>query len=164
VDKTSPGKKDDVGRSKRKQTIRRGRAEDGSQDACVNCPALCCHDLAIPIDRLRLKEDIEDLKWQLRYDTVHVAIRHRRWYLVVNGRCIYLDENDLCTIYARPPETCRNHNPPDCERFGRWYEYWIDSPDSLDKYLRGKRRGLSRPSPHCSLGRLVGHESRKKKQ
>jgi len=141
--------------SRRKAAIARGRAREGSQTACADCPALCCHDLAIPIDRPRLREDIDDLKWKLRYDTVHVAIRNRRWYLVVNGRCIYLDENNLCTIYEQRPDTCRNHNPPDCERFGRWYQYWIDSPDGLDEYLAGKRRKYGRHSLHCSRGRLL---------
>jgi len=144
-----------TGEETRREVIRKGRTQGGSQSACVNCPALCCHDLAIPIDRPRLREDIDDLKWKLRYDTVHVAIRHRRWYLVVNGRCIYLDKHNLCTIYERRPDICRDHNPPECERFGRWYQYWIDSPDGLDEYLAGKRRKYRRHSPYCSRGRLL---------
>jgi uncharacterized protein len=151
-------------RERRRETIRKGRSQDGSKSACISCPALCCHDLAIPINRPRLKADIDDLKWQLRYDTVHVAIRHQQWHLVVNGRCIYLDDNDLCSIYDQRPPTCRNHNPPGCERFGRWYHYWIDSPEQLDAYLAGKRRALNRPSPHCSRGRLIGHPSKKAKK
>jgi Fe-S-cluster containining protein len=142
---------------KTRTRLMKGRSKGGSKRACTNCPALCCHDLAIPIDRPRLKEDIDDLKWQLRYDVVHVAIRHRQWYLAVNGRCIYLDRNDLCTIYDERPPTCREHNPPDCEKYSRWYEYWIETPEQLDSYLSGKRRGLSRPSPHCSRGRLLNN-------
>jgi uncharacterized protein len=151
-------------KAKRNEAIKRGKAKGGSKQPCANCPALCCHDLAVPIDRPRLKADIDDLKWQLRYDNVHAAIRNRRWYMVINGRCIYLDDHDLCTVYDSRPETCRDHNPPQCERFGRWYQYWLDSPEQLDAYLGGKRRGLNRSSQHCSRGRLLGHGRKKRKK
>jgi len=139
----------------------RGRTEDGSKRACVNCPALCCHDLALAIERPRLKGDIDDLAWQLHYDTVHVAIRHRQWYLVVNGRCIYLDKNNLCTIYDQRPANCRDHNPPECEKYGLWYETWIETPDELRAYLRGKYTKHRRSSRHCSRGRLLKDKRKK---
>ena len=141
--------------TKTRKRMMRGRSKDGSKHACVDCPALCCHDLAIPIERPRLKDDIVDLEWQLRYDTVHVAIRHRQWYMVVNARCIYLDKHNLCKVYNDRPATCREHNPPDCEKYSRWYQYWTETPDELVSYLTGKRRGLSQPSRHCSRGRLL---------
>jgi Fe-S-cluster containining protein len=140
----------------KKNAIARGRTREGSRRACVDCPALCCHDLAIEILRPRLREDIDNLKWHLHFDTVHVAIRHRQWYLVVNGRCIYLDENNLCTIYDRRPDTCRDHNPPDCEKYGLWYHVWIETPDELEDYLKGRWKKRQRSSPHCSRGRLLG--------
>jgi len=79
------------------------------------------------------------MKWYLQYDTVSVAIRHHRWYLVVAGKCIYLDDHNLCTIYDRRPERCRRHRPPDCERFGAWYDTLITTPEELDAYLAGMR-------------------------
>ncbi len=123
--------------SKRKDAIKKGRTKEGSPSTCIDCPALCCHDLAIFIHRPRTKSDIDDMKWHPQYDSVSVAIRHRRWYLVVGGKCIYLDDDNLCTIYDRRPERCRRHGAPDCERFGPWYDTLTATPGELDAYLAG---------------------------
>lgn len=107
---------------------------------CNSCPALCCYDLAMHTTRPRTKDEIDNLKWHVQYDTVHVAVRSHRWYIVVKGRCQYLDKDNRCTIYARRPQTCRRHMPRDCERFGKWYDHWISSPEELDKFLNKRRR------------------------
>ena len=121
---------------KAKTKTRNRRARN---DVCLKCPSICCRDLAIFVHRPRTKSDIDDMKWYLQYDTVSVAIRHHRWYLVVAGKCIYLDDHNLCTIYDRRPERCRRHRPPDCERFGAWYDTLITTPEELDAYLAGMR-------------------------
>ncbi len=113
---------------------------------CLDCPSLCCHDLAMPITKPRTKYELEEMRWQLRYDTVHVAIRNLRWHLVVKGRCIYLDDDNMCTIYQRRPQRCRRHNPPDCERFGPWYDTLITTPEDLDAYLKKEKRKRTRRS------------------
>lgn len=106
---------------------------------CERCPALCCKDLSIRILRPRTKQEIEDLKWQLRFDTVRIYIRGRRWYQLIKGRCMYLDENDRCKIYDERPDMCRNHNPPDCEFFGTFYDVMLESPADLEAYLNRPR-------------------------
>jgi Fe-S-cluster containining protein len=138
------------------------RESQGSQDACVDCPALCCHDLTTPIDRPRKREDIDDLRWYLHYTHVHVAIVRRQWHIVYEGRCRYLDDDNLCTIYETRPEKCRTHGPPVCEKFNVWYDYWIDTPEELEDYLKGDRERFRRESPHCSRGRLLGKTKRKR--
>ena len=107
---------------------------------CNGCPSACCHDLAIVMTRPRTRDDIDYYKWHLHYDAVSIAIRNRRWHLVVKGRCIYLDAADLCTIYDRRPEKCRRHNPPDCERFGSWHDTLLETPEQLEDFVGRKKR------------------------
>ena len=107
---------------------------------CHDCPAKCCHDLVIVIDKPKSKSDIEHYKWQLQYDTVRIAITGKKWHTVYEGRCIYLDENNLCTIYDRRPKKCRKHNPPDCEHFGPWYDVLIETPEELAEYLKAEKK------------------------
>ncbi len=109
--------------------------KDGSYEVCKECPSICCHDLAMEIYRPRTKHDIENCKWYLHFDTVDIRIRNGRWHLNIKGRCKYLDENDMCTIYDRRPQKCRDHNPPDCERFGKWYDVNLTEPEDVDWYL-----------------------------
>ena len=107
---------------------------------CNECPSICCTNLALSILKPNTKAEIEDLKWLLRFDTVKVYIRHNRWHEWVQGRCMYLDEHNLCTIYDHRPSKCRNHNPPNCEKFGDFYDVIFNTPDELEDYLKQKKR------------------------
>jgi Fe-S-cluster containining protein len=114
---------------------------------CDDCPALCCHDLSIEIKRPRTRHEIDDLKWRLNYDTVGIYLRNRRWHMVVKGRCQFLDEANLCTIYDRRYDICRDHTPPYCEKYDDWYDVMFTHPDELEAYLRAQRRGEKVPMP-----------------
>ena len=115
------------------------------QPGCVGCPALCCKDLAINILKPRTRQEIEELKWQLQFDTVRVFIANKRWHMLVQGRCVYLSPNNLCTIYEDRPDKCRRHNPPHCERYGEFYDVMLETPDDLEAHLaREKRRRAAR--------------------
>jgi len=107
---------------------------------CINCPALCCKDLAIMIIKPETKTEINQLKWYLHFDTVNIFIRNHKWYLMIKGKCIYLNRKNLCKIYNTRPLKCRRHRPPSCERFGRFYDTLISKPDGLENYLKGKKR------------------------
>ncbi|MDP8289495.1 MAG: YkgJ family cysteine cluster protein [Candidatus Susulua stagnicola] len=111
-----------------------------SKKECMECGAICCENLAMIIGRPENKKEIEDLRWQLHFDTVKVYIHHRRWYLWVKGKCMYLTRNRRCKIYDQRPEKCRQHNPPDCEHFGDFYDILISTPDELDQYLKSKKK------------------------
>ncbi len=111
---------------------------------CGQCPALCCKNLSIRILRPRTRAEIEDLKWQLQFDTVSIYIRKNRWYQLVEGRCIYLGEDDRCKVYPVRPDMCRRHNPPDCEFFGKFYDVLIETPDRLEDYLADRRKKARR--------------------
>lgn len=112
--------------------------------SCYRCPSLCCNNLAMEIGRPTNKAEVEDLKWQLQFDTVKVFIRHRRWHLLVKGVCMYLSKSGLCTIYDQRPERCRKYNPPECERHGKFYDRMITTPKQLERYLETKK---NKPNP-----------------
>ncbi len=131
--------------SKKRKTVskRKRKGEIRTNALCDDCPAKCCHKLLIPFNKPRTGSDIEYYRWHLQYDTVSIAVRSHRWYLVIEGRCIYLDENDLCTIYDRRPDTCRLHNPPDCEHYGEWCDRLYETPEELQAWYdkeKAKRR------------------------
>ena len=106
-----------------------------SHKDCTGCPAICCHNLAMHIGRPSNKEEREELKWQLQFDSVKVYIRNRRWYQLVHGKCMHLDTKNRCTIYDKRIDKCKLHNPPHCERYGKFYNIMINNPGELDKYI-----------------------------
>lgn len=115
-----------------------------SKRECSSCPALCCEGLTIDITKPRTKEDVEILMWKLQYENVGVYILNKRWHLFIEGRCGYLDDNDLCTVYKERSDICRRHNPPDCERFVEWYDVFFETPEELQEYLEKERRRIKR--------------------
>jgi Fe-S-cluster containining protein len=119
-----------------KLKMKKKRAKKTTKPECGDCPAMCCHNLSIKILKPRTRDEIEELKWHLHYDTVQVYILNKRWHLYVQGRCRYLDSKNLCTIYGRRPDKCRQHNPPDCERFVGFYDVMLSTPEELERHLR----------------------------
>lgn len=112
--------------------------------ACDGCRALCCRDLNMGIAAPRAKDEKEDLLWQVQFDTVRIYIRNRRWYLLVKGDCMYLDKNDRCTIYDERPDKCRNHLPPECERFGDFWDIMFNTPDELAAFFKKRESAAKR--------------------
>lgn len=103
---------------------------------CGPCPAICCTNLALAIGKPVNQAEVEDLKWQLHFDTIKVYVLNRHWYQWVEGRCMYLSKNNKCNIYAHRPDKCRKHNPPNCENHGSFYDIMFSTPDELEKYLK----------------------------
>ena len=120
------------------RSTQKSSKKKNSPDVCLDCPAYCCHDMAMMIPKPQTRSEIREYKWYLHYDTVKLAIRNHRWYLVVKGRCIYLDKNNMCTIYDKRPYRCRKHMPPDCEKFSKWYDTLFETPEELEEYFVGK--------------------------
>ncbi len=117
------------------------KAKEKTKYSCKDCPAICCRNLAMDIGKPENQAEVEDLKWQLHFDTVQVYIRNRRWYQLVEGRCMYLNSKDKCDIYSDRPLKCRQHNPPGCERFGKFYDVMLSVPEDLVDYLSKSRSG-----------------------
>jgi uncharacterized protein len=111
---------------------------------CRQCPATCCKNLAMSIGKPVTSKEIADLKWQLHFDTVKVYIHKHHWYQLVEGRCMYLGKDNRCTIYEKRPAICRKHNPPNCERFGDYYDTMFNTPEDLETYLINKKRSRSK--------------------
>ncbi len=121
---------------------RRGNAVlKKESNVCLDCEATCCRDLAVMITRPRTRDEIDALKWQLHFDTVRVFIRNRRWHVLTKGKCIFLSPENLCTNYEERSEICRDHQPPDCERYGEFYEVLIETPEELETHLARPRKG-----------------------
>lgn len=140
----------DKRKKKPSQSVARARAKalrqrvQISDSACRACPALCCYNLAISVTKPRTKQELQEFRWQLYFDTVRVFITSHRWHLLVDGKCIYLDRNNTCKIYEDRPDKCRRHNPSDCERFGPYYDVLISTPEELDAYFAKEKRRKAR--------------------
>ncbi|MCK4916823.1 MAG: YkgJ family cysteine cluster protein [Candidatus Omnitrophica bacterium] len=117
----------------------KSKSSEPDNKYCKKCSAICCKNLAVEINRPRNKFEVENLKWQLHFDTVKVYLHNRKWHQLVEGTCIYLSKDDRCTIYETRPDKCREHNPPECEFFGKYYDIMFNNPQELTDYLKSKK-------------------------
>ena len=116
-----------------------------TQNVCIEkCSAICCNDLAVEIHKPVTKAEKEELRWHLFFVGVKVYIRNRRWHVFYHSRCRYLSKDNLCTIYDRRPERCRNHNYPDCELQGKFYDIMLENPEQFDKYFAKEKARIQR--------------------
>jgi hypothetical protein len=96
----------------------------------------------------KTKLDRENLVWQMHFVNTKFFIRARKWYELSLGDCRYLDGKDRCTVYERRPDVCRNHNPPECERYGDIFDVMFDTPEDLLAHFqktRDKKNGKRKP-------------------
>ncbi|MDJ0841414.1 MAG: YkgJ family cysteine cluster protein [Acidobacteriota bacterium] len=109
--------------------------ENPDDSRCRGCTALCCHNLTLPAPPPATPEALQDLLWRLHFDTVRLCIIDGNWFMIVSGRCTFLGDDNMCTIYETRPEQCRKYNPPFCERYMNPYEVVFHSPQELKDYL-----------------------------
>jgi hypothetical protein len=109
------------------------------KETCEGCPALCCKGLEKDIPSPKTKLDRENLVWQAHFVNTKFFIRDRKWRELSLGDCRYLDSANLCTVYEKRPDVCRNHNPPECERFGEIFDVMFDTPEDLLAHFQKAR-------------------------
>lgn len=99
----------------------------------------------MPATRPRTRYEIDLMKWYLHFEKVAIFIRSHRWFVLIDGsKCMYLDDKGMCSNYDQRMDVCREHNPPECEKFGEFYDVMMTRPADLDAYLnkaKKKRRG-----------------------
>ncbi len=115
-----------------------------SVQGCDGCPGLCCNGLEESIIRPRTKKEIADISWQLHFENINFFIRNKRWYQLILGRCIYLDDDKMCTIYDKRPDICKDHNPPACEYHGSIYDTLFTTPEDLKKWIAKEEKRKKR--------------------
>jgi len=111
---------------------------------CNGCPGECCQNLSIWVGAPQTKAELEDLMWEVRFDTVRIYIRNRKWYLLVKGRCMYLNKNYFCDIYSERPDKCRDHVPQNCEKYGQFWDVMINTPEELEAFMKKRKQAAKR--------------------
>jgi Fe-S-cluster containining protein len=110
-----------------------------SLSACRGCEALCCHDLWLRMTPPATEEELASVRWRLHFENIEFHIRDGQWTMRIKGRCRYLGDDSMCTIYDQRPKPCRVHLPPHCQRYRYMEERLLvlARPEDLDAYVAG---------------------------
>lgn len=111
------------------------------------CGAKCCRYITVFLPAPRRKVDFDELSWFLAHEGVTVYVRGRRWHLEVATPCRYLTPDNLCAIYERRPDVCRQHDPRECENAASLdHSLHFSTKEEFDRWwaMRRKRQGQRR--------------------
>ncbi|HZM15185.1 MAG TPA: YkgJ family cysteine cluster protein [Candidatus Krumholzibacteria bacterium] len=83
---------------------------------CARCTALCCQYVSTEIDAPTTAKDFDNIRWYLMHPGVRVFVEEAgSWFLQFMSRCENLGADNLCRIYDRRPQICRDLQPTSCE-------------------------------------------------
>jgi Fe-S-cluster containining protein len=106
-----------------------------SLPGCRGCTALCCHDLWLALAPPRSPDEVADVKWRLHFEGVEIHVSGAEWLMRVKGRCRYLGDDNMCTVYEQRPRHCRDHRPPYCQRYIDGRPIVLKCPEDVDAYM-----------------------------
>ena len=105
---------------------------------CDRCTALCCRYFALGIDDPETPEDYDDIRWYLAHENVHVFIEDDDWYLSIQTRCQFLQDDNRCGIYEDRPKICREYTTDNCDYWTGQYDFqqYFTKPEQLEAYAQ----------------------------
>ncbi len=105
---------------------------------CDRCSALCCRYFALGIDEPETPEEFDDVRWYLAHENVHVFVEDGDWYLAVQTKCQYLQDDNRCGIYEDRPKICREYSTENCDyHIGQYdYDQYFICPTQLEAYAQ----------------------------
>jgi len=125
-----------------------------SSDKCAACAGKCCRYTLVDLPAPRSRLDFNNYAWYLAHEDIEIYYDDKKWYLAVNNRCRYLDENNRCMIYEKRFEACRDHTDENCE-FDSDYvaDLIFDDPFQLLEFAekRFKKKGNKKTKRKITL-------------
>ena len=123
------------GKSKKKTKI-----EVTSETKCSYCPgSKCCNYFTEQVQTPRTKKDFDHLLWQLAHGNTQLYKDDEGWFLLVNNKCNFLQDDGRCGIYETRPAVCREYTNTFCELdqpAEEGFDLFFDGYESLLKYCK----------------------------
>lgn len=112
--------------------------KDENNKTCKSCEGKCCKYVAIEIDTPEDLEDLENIRWYVLHKNINVYVdEDYQWHVEFLTPCEHLGENNLCQIYEKRPEICREYNTDECLFHNNYEEkYTFNKLEDVDKYIK----------------------------
>jgi Fe-S-cluster containining protein len=109
---------------------------------CARCMAVCCHYVSQEIDAPTTAKDFDVFRWYLMHPGVRLYVDgNSDWFLQFESRCRFLGDDNLCTIYDKRPQICRDLSPEKCEfALGPGDQHYFTTLEEFDTWLDEKQR------------------------
>jgi len=90
---------------------------------CSSCKGNCCRYVVIEIDKPETLEDLDFVKWYVCHKNVNVFVDDdNEWHVEFLTPCEFLGEDNLCQIYEKRPQICRDFSVDECPHHNEYIE------------------------------------------
>ena len=110
---------------------------------CLTCRSACCRYITVKIPGPRSILDFDNLLWQLSHHDIQAFKDSDGWHLLINNKCVNLQKDGKCAIYAKRPFACRDHSADACEYeapIAKWAAQFFENAEALESFCRKKYR------------------------
>ena len=116
------------------------KIEVTTETKCGYCPgSKCCNYFTEKVETPRSKQDFDHLLWQLAHGNTQLYKDDEGWYLLINNKCNFLQDDGRCGTYETRPSVCREYKNDFCELdqpAEEGFDLFFDGYESLLKYCR----------------------------
>ncbi len=134
-----------------KKPRRPKKSDVPADELCGYCSGKCCRYFALPIDKPTNYEEFDFVRWYLYHERAAVFVEDGTWYLLVFNECKELGDDNLCRVYEKRPQICREYSTEKCEYDDLFiFEQYFETPDQVEEYAEavlGPRPGASLRTP-----------------
>jgi len=82
---------------------------------CARCIGKCCRYALVDLPAPRSRIDFDNYAWYLAQENTTTHYDEGKWYICIQTKCRYLDDDNKCTIYSKRFQPCRDHSDDNCE-------------------------------------------------
>ena len=115
------------------------------KNPCLKCKNKCCNYILTQIQQPRTKREIDEARWMLLHENVHIFQDRNAWYVMFLTPCVKLKDG-LCTIYNEKPKICSDYPPEGytCKGVEKKsnYKVYLKTPEDLDKWRNRESRKI----------------------
>lgn len=103
---------------------------------CKKC-GMCCKYVALEIDCPEDLDDFENIKWYVAHKNVNVFVNEdNEWHIEFITPCAYLGQDNLCGVYGKRPQICRDYSADSCLAQNNYSEkYTFKTIDDVKRYI-----------------------------
>jgi uncharacterized protein len=104
---------------------------------CSTCKGNCCRYVVIEMDAPKELDDFDVIKWYVVHKNVNIFVDEEdTWHIEFITPCEHLGEDNLCQIYEKRPQICRDFSVDECPHHNEYHEkHTFTNLEDLEKYI-----------------------------
>jgi Fe-S-cluster containining protein len=119
-----------------------------SENKCSFCEgSKCCQYITEELETPRSMHDFDHMLWQISHENIRIYKDDEGWYLLVERKCLHLQEDGRCGIYEKRPHVCRQHSNDYCEFDApaeEGFDLYFHDYAQLEKYCKKRFKSWSK--------------------